>query len=249
MGSRNQPRDWRGRWTTTGAGRRLGSQRQNFAQALQAQPGGDNDGRSTVYAYLRDKDSAGGKAGSPYYIGVAGDRARPYDKHGRTPVPQDERRIRMLRSNVTHDQARMWEKFYIAKFGRKDIHSGRQMLLNRTDGGEGVTGLKHSASSRQKMSDLAKKRAPASQETLRKRSEAQKGRRHTPETIAKMRESKRHQTAETRAKSSATQKQNAAKRYGISIDQYNSLTAKNRRAMAARFHRGKRGADLTDGLL
>jgi hypothetical protein len=205
MGRVNQPRDRRGRWTTTGAGARLGSQRQDFARALQHQGRGrDNDGRSTVYAYLRDKDSPSGKAGSPYYVGVAGDVRRPYSPHKRTPVPSDERRIRMLRSNVTHEQAREWEKYYIEKFGRKDAGTGRRMLINRTDGGEGTIGQKFSPQSRAKMSASQRGRT-LTDEHKSKIAAAGKGRKPTDETRAKLAEANRGKikSPETRAKISA----------------------------------------------
>jgi hypothetical protein len=222
----SQPRDRNGRWTTTGRGASLGSQRQDFAKALQHGPRGDNSGKSTVYAYLRDKDSPSGKAGSPYYVGVAGSVYRPYAPHNRTPVPSDERRIRMLRSNLTHEQARDWEKYYIAAFGRKDNGTGRQMLINRTDGGEGTVGAKvspatrakigvasanRSAESRAKTSASSKGRTP-SKETRAKLSAANKGRIKSEEERAKLSAAQKGKakSAEHRAKMSAVKKDRPA---------------------------------------
>jgi len=86
-------------------------------------------------------DSETGKAGSPYYIGVASRAHRPYSlDHGRVAVPDDERRIRILRSGITYEQALQWEQFFIEKFGRKDTGTGRALLVNRTRGGEGAVG-------------------------------------------------------------------------------------------------------------
>jgi hypothetical protein len=161
-----------------------------------------------VYAYLRDKDTPSGKAGSPYYVGVAGSVARPYQQHRRTPVPQDERRIRMLRSNVTHEQAREWEKFYIEKYGRKDAGTGRKMLLNRTDGGDGIANL--SSRTRAKIGAASKGRTPSA-EARAKMSAAHQGKSkgaHSAEARAKMSAARQGKTlsAEHRAKISAASK-------------------------------------------
>lgn len=187
-----------GRWTAAGRGATLGSQRKDFCNALQTQ------GSSTVYAYLRDSDSPSGKAGSPYYIGVAGSVRRPYKCHGPTPVPSDERRIRMLRSNVTHEQAREWERFYIAKYGRKDIGSGRQMLMNRTDGGDGMAGVQMSTETRAKLAEVARN---MSTETRIKISEANRGKVKSTEHRTKIATAMRGKAAsvETRAKMSKAQ--------------------------------------------
>lgn len=170
-----------------------------------------------MYAYLRDKDSPNGKAGSPYYVGVAGSVQRPYQLHGRTPVPSDERRVRVLRQGVTHEQAREWEKYYIEKFGRKDVGTGRRMLMNRTDGGDGTARL--NARTRAKIGSVhrgvpkseehkAKLRVTSSNrtpETRAKLRNAQLGKKHSAETRAKMSASHRGKTrsAEARAKMAA----------------------------------------------
>jgi hypothetical protein len=231
MGRANQPRDRRGRWTTTGRGASLGSQRNDFARALQHGPGGDNSGKSTVYAYLRDQDSPRGKAGSPYYIGVAGSVARPYENHRRhtsgkagVPTPQDERQIRLLRSGLTHQQAREWEKYYIAKFGRADARTGRGLLRNGTDGGDGTTGRQVSSAERQKKSQAMK---------------------------ASLRQLKQHDSSEYERRLAAraeTRSRAAAKKYGLSEAQakkYVQLSRKEKQSVAAAYKRGERdGAKL-----
>ena len=84
-----------------------------------------------VYVYLRIKDW------SPYYVGIASDPYRPIGKHT-CIVPKDRSRIRIMRSCLTEEEAKEWEVFYIAHFGRKDLGTG--ILRNMTDGGEGRTG-------------------------------------------------------------------------------------------------------------
>jgi hypothetical protein len=91
-----------------------------------------------VYCYLRETASATAKAGTPYYIGIASSGDRPFHKNHNAPVPRDRQRVRILRQGLTPDEARRWECFYIARFGRKDIGTG--ILCNLTNGGEGAYG-------------------------------------------------------------------------------------------------------------
>jgi len=239
MGRGNQPRDRRGRWTTTGRGASLSSQRNDFARALQHGPGGDNSGRSTVYAYLRDKDSPSGKAGSPYYVGVAGYARRPFEDHRKrenrragAPTPNDERRIRMLRSDVTHRQAREWEKYYISRYGRKGIDAGG-MLLNRSTGGEsGAIGTRHTRVSRANMSAAAKRRG-VSQAALDAAHAAHQG------TKA---------SAETKAKMSAAQlrrNEHKAAAYGIDSSQWQQLTKTQKQRLRYQVKQGLSPEDAT----
>jgi hypothetical protein len=82
------------------------------------------------------------------------------------------------------------EKFMIKHFGRKDLGLGP--LVNLTDGGDGVSGHRHSKESKLKMSNSLKGRippnkgVPCSTEQKLKISLACKGYKHTPEAKQKI---------------------------------------------------------------
>lgn len=100
-----------------------------------------------TYAYLRED-------GTPYYIGK-GKEDRIYKKgKGQIKPPKDKSRIIFLKQNLTEEQAFKHEIYMIAVFGRKDTGTG--ILRNRTDGGEGGSGVVRSEETRKKMSEAKK---------------------------------------------------------------------------------------------
>jgi len=136
-----------------------------------------------VYAYLRKIDSKTAKAGTPYYIGK-GSKKRAWNRrtNERVKSPQEEYRIVILEAGLTSVGAFALERRYIRWYGRKDLGTG--ILINHTDGGEGVDGYKHGPEQIKKMK-LILKGKPSSW----------KGKKHSPETIAhykKIRKGKTH---------------------------------------------------------
>ena len=105
-----------------------------------------------TYAWLR-------KDGTPYYIGK-GRGNRAFRKGG-----PDRSRVLLLKENLTEQEAFKHEQYMIFVLGRKDL--GQGILWNFTDGGEGVSGMKHSADTRERISESSKGRK-LSEETKEK---------------------------------------------------------------------------------
>jgi hypothetical protein len=97
-----------------------------------------------TYAYLREDRT-------PYYIGKGNGR-RLYIKHNKEiRPPKDKSRIIYLKQNLLEEDAFKHEIYMIDVFGRKDLGTG--ILRNRTNGGEGVSGLVTSEETRRKRSE------------------------------------------------------------------------------------------------
>ena len=100
-----------------------------------------------TYAYLRED-------GTPYYIGKGEkDRIRKKGKKEIKP-PKDKSRIIFLKKNLTEQEAFKHEIYMIDVFGRKDLGTG--ILRNKTNGGEGSSGLKMSDDAKRKIQQKRK---------------------------------------------------------------------------------------------
>lgn len=95
-----------------------------------------------VYAYLR-------KDGTPYYIGKGKGR-RAWSKDHNVHLPTEKFRIVIIESNLTNVGACAIERRLITWHGRKDLGTG--ILRNKTDGGEGATGVILSEDRKKKIS-------------------------------------------------------------------------------------------------
>jgi len=105
-----------------------------------------NPNRFYTYAYLREDRT-------PYYIGK-GNGNRISDSRRSCYSPKDKSKIIFLKQNLTEEEAFRHEIYMIAVFGRKDLETG--ILHIRTDGGDGVSGYKHSEKVKEEMSRCRK---------------------------------------------------------------------------------------------
>jgi hypothetical protein len=100
-----------------------------------------------IYSYLREDHS-------PYYIGK-GSGKRAYTKGPKeVKPPRDKSRVKIIKADLTEEEAFLLEKLYILMFGRVDLGTG--ILRNKTDGGDGSSGVIVSPEERRKRSERMK---------------------------------------------------------------------------------------------
>lgn len=135
-----------------------------------------------VYAYIRSISSNTASVGTPYYIGK-GQNNRAWSSH-LVPIPKNKDFIIILEANLTEVGAFAIERRLIRWHGRKDMGNG--ILLNRTDGGEGTSGMSDSTKNKISIAHAGKtkskehieklKNKVISEETRKKIGDASKGR-------------------------------------------------------------------------
>ena len=131
-----------------------------------------------TYLWLRED-------GTPYYVGKGkGNRAFINHRKRRVRVPKDSERI-IVQEHFNEEEAFESEKFLISFFGREDLGLG--FLLNRTDGGEGQAGLKHTNLSKEKIRSFQKSHRKTEQH-IRNAANGQKGSKKSQATKDKIRE-------------------------------------------------------------
>jgi hypothetical protein len=165
-----------------------------------------NAGKNDFYIYLYRDPSRGNER---IYVGKgrgrrAWDHLRRKDKHPFIHRLQKMKRngvepvIEFLCTNVDNEFAALCEQEAISLYGRKDL--GKGTLLNLTDGGEGVPGLKDSPETRLRKSISAKNKPPATPEACANLSAALKGKPKSEEHCANLAASARNRSQEARVK-------------------------------------------------
>jgi hypothetical protein len=143
------------------------------------------DKKFYVYQYLRKNKSLYGEVNSPYYIGKGcGWRATTKFHHVVKP-PIDKNKI-SISTLMTEADAFQLEILQIYLFGRIDIGTG--CLRNTTNGGDGISGYRHTAETKLKLSlsRTGEKRKSPSLETRKLLQESHLGKTMTAETKKKL---------------------------------------------------------------
>ena len=89
-----------------------------------------------------------------FYIGIGKTIKRASSKRNRNIywnriVNKYSYSIEIIANELTYEDACELEVFLISEYGRKDLGTG--LLVNMTDGGEGIKGFKHSEEFKEKM--------------------------------------------------------------------------------------------------
>ena len=102
-----------------------------------------------VYQHIR-KDS-----NEVFYVGIGLNEERAYTKdsrnrHWKNIVNKHGYIVEITHKDILWEEACVIEKYLIQFYGRKDLGLG--MLVNKTDGGDGIPGMRHSEETRKKIS-------------------------------------------------------------------------------------------------
>lgn len=145
-----------------------------------------------VYRHIRlDKNE-------PFYIGIGSDNeykranAKSHrNKYWTNIVSKSDYEVEILVDGIDWEIACNKEREFISLYGRIDLGTGS--LVNMTNGGDGVLGLRHSEDSKKSMSEKRKgiRQYIANEETKKKLSEIAKKRGIPSEQLKRMMDSKR----------------------------------------------------------
>ena len=129
--------------------------------------------------------------GEVFYVGK-GKNKRAYSKKARSEfwhnvVNKHGYEVLIVEENITDEQACEREVYWINHFGRKDIGTG--ILVNHTDGGDGVTGYIFTEEDKQRMSEAHSGEKNGFH-----------GKKHSDETRLKMSLAKRGKTSNMKGK-------------------------------------------------
>lgn len=140
-----------------------------------------------------------------FYVGMASNLNRPYEKRGHNRlwnriVNKHGYEVKIIKDNITKDQAFTTEMFWIKTFGRVNNQTGQ--LCNMTDGGDGFTsedttgekngfyGKRHTEETKEKIRNAAKLQAinnpPSAAARKKMATNTWKGRQHSEETKKKI---------------------------------------------------------------
>jgi hypothetical protein len=162
-------------------------------------------------------------------------------------VPRDWSRIRILRQGLTLEEAKRWEQFYVARFGRKTLGTGH--LLNKREGGEGALVCPETraqiAQSVRARYEAGVYEALNSSESVKRRSYSRQANKATElnlpvDAYLAMPKQERDRFVKWRKEHPdadyqewvATRKHTAvARKYGFAPDEWSELTAKERKAL------------------
>jgi hypothetical protein len=140
-----------------------------------------------TYAYLREDKT-------PYYIGKGKGRRIKKRCKGDVKPPKDQSRIIFLKTKLTEGEAFKHEIYMIFIYGRKDLGTG--ILRNKTNGGDGSSGVVRPLETRIKMSQNSRSGEPEVREKIsigRQKLYAEgyvhnwTGKKHQPQAVEKCR--------------------------------------------------------------